>query len=500
MSSATQSPVSSAQHELDSLLVRMSQRLYPETIPVLASYWLKTICGKGHPRAWWKDLHEQLEAVSGNHVVLAEIREWVQRSVLTPGTVPEPPAKEVEPFRPNLRPEWHVPYISRLLNQWLPAEVANVLVDGGEIAVQAEDAIPVLAVGRALERLLVRERLSPGTLETFLHPHLLSAADVYPADAEIFRDVVSFLLDRTSVAPLSATPAMVLAVASDALLPDDFSDAARRASLVNDAGEQDLEVPLTASQGQKISEADRLRIASILVTMDGRWWQADSLQGVPPHAVIYRPGERLRIDYARERARVRVPWPETQASWWGSVHFRETFELFGREWRASSWEMDGDRTWLNLEFLRAVPVADIQQSADSGFRRSRPAFVDMAWAALGNALASALAEKSADPIEQMRRAEFIPLGRAMVSLMEVMKTRRPKREPLETQLKAVRYLGTGFFEEYGRIPWGILPPPTQAAFRKLKTDDALLELLNQVFDGLPEGLNRTNPDFPSQAA
>ena len=29
--------------EVEALLARMRQRLYPETIPVLASYWLKTV-------------------------------------------------------------------------------------------------------------------------------------------------------------------------------------------------------------------------------------------------------------------------------------------------------------------------------------------------------------------------------------------------------------------------------------------------------------------------
>jgi hypothetical protein len=54
---------SQPQSEVDALLTRMRQRLYPETIPVLASYWLKTVYAAGHERAWWKELNDLLRQV-----------------------------------------------------------------------------------------------------------------------------------------------------------------------------------------------------------------------------------------------------------------------------------------------------------------------------------------------------------------------------------------------------------------------------------------------------
>ena len=38
------SNASRAEEDLQALLARMRQRLYPETIPALASFWLKTVC------------------------------------------------------------------------------------------------------------------------------------------------------------------------------------------------------------------------------------------------------------------------------------------------------------------------------------------------------------------------------------------------------------------------------------------------------------------------
>ena len=107
-----------------------------------------------------------------------------------------------------------MPYVTRLLNAWLPAEVASLLTEEGEYRTQQDAGIPVLAVGRALERVLIRENLSPGTLEMLLEPGLLSPRYVYPADAEILRDVVLARLGRTWAPVPSVLPATVLAVAA----------------------------------------------------------------------------------------------------------------------------------------------------------------------------------------------------------------------------------------------------------------------------------------------
>src|SRR5947209_7599090 len=73
---------------LDALLLRIRQRLYPETLPVLASCWLKTICSSGHNRAWWLLLndslgrrlhHEGLEPLARE--VLLSVQSWTERAV-----------------------------------------------------------------------------------------------------------------------------------------------------------------------------------------------------------------------------------------------------------------------------------------------------------------------------------------------------------------------------------------------------------------------------------
>jgi hypothetical protein len=504
MSALSSLPRSSGpESDLEALLARMRQRLYPETIPVLASYWLRTVCDEGHQRGWWKELDALLKEVLHEQVldaqsrdVLVDVRNWVQQS-LSDGKTPGAAKSESEPFRTNLRPEWLAPYVGRLLNEWLSAEVATLLVSESEFANSPEVGIPVLAVGRALERLLMRERLSPGTLEMFLQPEQLSPRYVYPADAEILRDVVLSLLGRTWAPPFPLLPATILGVAAGSSLPADFGDAIRRASVVVGPGGEEIHVPIAAAQAMEISKNAPIRIASIIVTMDGRWWRSENLQSGEQHSVIYRAGGRLRIDYSAEHAKLNVPWPDTQLRWSGGVHFQAPFELFGREWHAASWETDGQRTWLHLVFKRTLPIAETQPAAEAGFRRSRPAGVDIAWAALGNALAASIVQKNREPVEQLRRCDFIPLGRAIWGLVESMKDRRlSKREMIETQLKAIRYLQAEISPEYGRVPWGILPLQVRATFLKKRPDPALLELLNEVFDALPDVLDQPKRKDP----
>ena len=74
--------------DVAALLVRMGRRQYPETIPVLASFWLKTVCAGGHERGWWKDLSQQLKEVLREQRLdapacgaLTEIQAWIQDAV-----------------------------------------------------------------------------------------------------------------------------------------------------------------------------------------------------------------------------------------------------------------------------------------------------------------------------------------------------------------------------------------------------------------------------------
>jgi hypothetical protein len=491
--------------DLDALLVRMRQRLYPETIPVLASYWLKTVYAGGHERGWWRELNGHLKEVlraqpldTPSRDALIEIQNWIQRRGLSDGKTSSPPPPRLEPFRPNLRPEWLAPYMGRLLNEWLSAEIASLLVDESELAVAPDAGIPVLAVGRALERLLVRERFSPETLEQFLQPGLLSPQYAYPADAEILRDVVLALLGWTAAPPSPVMPAAVIGVAAGAPLLGSLRDAVRDASLVQCGGGDEIHVPV-GSQALEVLKRVPPPLASVIVTMDGRWWKSQYFDIGDRHSAVYRPGGRLRIDYSTEHARLVVPWPETQLCWDGHVHIPDSFEIFGREWHTSSWETDGEGTSLHLVFSRVLPITEIRPEADTGFRRSHPASVDIAWTALENALAASLAQKSREPVEHLSRSEFIPLGRALLGLVEAVNSLRlSKRETLEKQLRAVRYLQAEVSQAYGRVPWRILPGAIRATFLKKRRDPALLELVNEVFDGIPEAVERSTS--PSRAA
>src|SRR6185369_17820076 len=117
-----------------------------------------------------------------------------------------------EPLRPTPKSEQLEPYIRRLLNPWLVAEVACLLINQSESGVPQDGGIPVLAIATSLERLLLRDRLSPGTLEMLLQPDLVSPRDVYPADAEILTDVVLALLGRTWAPTPPVMPATLLGV------------------------------------------------------------------------------------------------------------------------------------------------------------------------------------------------------------------------------------------------------------------------------------------------
>ncbi len=500
--------LSQQQKELDALLARMRQRLYPETMPVLASYWLKTVYSAGHPRAWWKELNRLLKQVLRKQVLdgpsreaLVDIQSWIQGTGLGSSKTPAAPALKLEALRANPKPERLAPYLRRLMNQWLLAEVASLLINGGEYGVAQDGGVPVLAVARALERLLLRDRLSPVTLEMMLQPDLVSPREVYPVDMEILRDVVLALLGRTSAPMPPVMPASLLGVASESGLPQGYGEAVRHASYVQTGEGDEIHVPIAAAQAAEVLKRDPVRIASVIVTMDGRCWESESLQSGEEDYVIYKPGSRLRIDLSAEHAKLVVPWPDTQLQWQGTVHFRDPFELFGREWHESSLEMDGDRAWLHLVFARALPVAEIQLE-DTGFRRSHLASVDMAWAALENGLADSLAQKSGEPIEELRRTDFIPLGRAILGLAKLAKSGGlMKREAIETQLRSIRYLQSEISMEYGRVPWRILPAQAQSIFLKRRPDAALLELLRQVFDGLPEALSAApRESSPSHAA
>jgi hypothetical protein len=476
-----QPKASCVEGDLEALLVRMRQRRYPETIPVLASYWLRTVYASGYGRRHWKKLHRLLKRALGDlpdapsRQAIEDIQTWIQQTVFLTRQPPQPKSPRSERICATLSSDLLQPYINRLLNE---VQAARFPIDGG---------IPALAIGRALEGLLVRERLSPRALEMLLQPELFSPHDVYPADAEILQDVVLSLLGRTWAPPQSVMPAAVLCVASDSRLPANYGEAVRHAFLLAPPAGKELHVPIGAAEAFEIGKVEPVRIGSVIVTMDGRWWEAVCLESVEPHSVIYRPMGRLRIDYSGGQVRLRVPWPETGWNWSDSIPFPGIFEIFGREWHLSQWEQDAERTWLDLIFSRVLPMTEMVPAGDARWWRLRPASVDLAWSALGNALTSSIVQRGPEPIEQLRHSDLIPLGRALSGLAASLMSRRLRPlEAIETQLRGIHSLEAQVSSKYGRVPWRILPARVRASLFRFRSYPELLELLNQVFDSLPE--------------
>ena len=188
---------------------------------------------------------------------------------------------------------------------------------------------------------------------------------------------------------------------------------------------------------------------------------------------------------------LRVPWPEHRLNWSGGGASEGIFKILGREWRAAEWEVDAERTWLHLVFSRFLPIREIAPRPCAGLPRLRPACVDMAWAALERALTSSLEENGSDAIDRLHHSEFIPLGRAILRLIELVMTRRPACEALENQLTAIRYLESPLTSTYGRVPWKLLPEPVRTAFLRARRYPALVILLTEVFADIPEALSQS---------
>src|SRR5262249_49002999 len=153
--------------------------------------------------------------------------------------------------------------ICRLLNEWLPREIARLLVDEPGMSLETPSIepadIPASVTARAIERLLVREHLSAATLEALLSPSLLSPRFAYPADVELLQDVVLFLLRRTEAPELPVLPAMLLRVAPDSPIAAGHAEAVERAFLAQGTNPDELYVPIAPEQAFQLLRQDRVR-------------------------------------------------------------------------------------------------------------------------------------------------------------------------------------------------------------------------------------------------
>lgn len=471
---------------VESLLSRIRARHYSETIPVLASYWLKAVWAAGHDLHWWKRLDRVLARALDeqpldlrSHQAVADVETWIRQLVLRTGQTGPSPRQSTEAVETTLDPAWLAPYIARLLNEWMPAEAARLLIAESE-PFQTGDGLPVLTIGRAVENLLVRAHLSKSTLEMLLDPDLCSPRHVYPAHSEILRDVIQSLLGRIEPPPPLRPEATLLCLAPDSPLSGNYRAAVPQARLAAGSESEELHVSVDSDQAHRILSNPHVCLGSIVLTMDGRWWEAKSLQRGQDYSIIHAPMGRLRIDYSADHAKLTAPWPGSRRQWSGDVSFRNTFEIFGRKWQISRWQQSGERVWLDLVYSRALTTTEIAPAV-RGIHRLRPASVDMAWSALETALGASLEQKSREPVEQLHHADLIPLGRAVLSLIEAATAHRAhNHEPVDSTLRAVAYFAAQLAPEYGPIPWRILPASVSTHLCRHCPEE-----LPKVFVGVP---------------
>jgi hypothetical protein len=485
--------LSRVRRDFDCLLERMHQRLYPETMQVLNYYWLKTICVKRYRQSEWKALDHLLQQAWADRRLptqavqsIHDLREWIQQIHHKNGQSSPRSRPSVEPTR-QVSSEALVPYLFRFLNEWLPVEVARLLVAEPEEG-SDESGIPTAVVATAIERLLLREHLSRATLESMLVPGLFTPRFIYPADWEILQDVVLYMLGRTAAPPPAKLPAVLLCAAPDAALSQAYGEAVSAAILTAGfSGAEELHVPIPPAQARELMKTDHVRFTSAVVTMDGRLWQADQLQHGEQDCIVYRPVGRLRIDYSEDHARMLLPWPEARRRWSGPVSLINRVEMFGREWRISHWEQDIGQTLLHLEFVTSLPMTAIEPRGNDRLRRCRPAVIDMAWAALEGALEASVVRRNLEPVERLRRDELVPLGRALFGLAESLMTRRLRTiEAIDKRLNGIRYLSAQLSSVYGPVPWRILPKRARKILLANCRHRPSAYLLRDVFEGLPE--------------
>ncbi len=283
-------------------------------------------------------------------------------------------------------------------------------------------------------------------------------------------------------------PATLLATTPDSRLPYGYADDVANAYLVATPQSDEVHVPAPPDRVRQVLAETPARIGSILVTADGRCWEAARLEEGSRNVIVYLPHSRLRLDDSHDHLRLRVPWPDHRRSWTGAAGLPAAVEVFGRRWKVASWERDSAHTWLNLIFFEVLPGAVAGHGGSDTLRRSGPASADLAWAELEDALAIAVARNDWASIERLQREDLIPLGRALVGLAQFFKNPHSRdRETLATHLHRLEFQLAKPESAYGRIPWRILPAPFRnSLLRSARLDPALLETLGRIFAEVPK--------------
>ena len=86
--------------------------------------------------------------------------------------------------------------------------------------------------------------------------------------------------------------------------------------------------------------------------------------------------------------------------------------------------------------------------------------------------------------ERLRREDLLPLGRAVFSLAQSVGSRSTV-DAIQSGLRRIHFALGALDPSYGLIPWRILPPPVRKRLSRSRLYPVVLELLQQVFGGLP---------------
>lgn len=451
------------------LIARLRRQLYPETARVAGYYWLRTVYESGYGPLEWLALNAALErelAAPEFHIAatLSEMRECLQAELLHRTSVPAAPAAfRSRQSRPPLPDRELRIYFIKLLNEWLPRELASRLLESGEGENTGDRAgIPALEAARTMEALIVRDRVSTEDFDAVLDDGFFSPASVYPGDYELLRDVVLCLTGRMDSPPLPILPAVPVwahtAGPASATRPEAFR-------YVSGSGE--IELAIGPEAVARILGESPVRLPSCLATMDGRWWHSDFVTAGASSAIIYRPHGRVVLDYSHDHVRFRAPWPDRMSAWHGPLAL-PTLELFGRRWTPRRFEQDSAGAAIEFECAGILPVR---------LTRTRPASVDMAWDAVATAVADSMAKRTADPIDALRNEDLIPVARAIWLLAECARNPRAHSD-LTRRFNAVRFHLAALDGGYGRIPSSVVP-------RRVRFTIAGIEGAASVFDSAP---------------
>jgi hypothetical protein len=368
--------------DLSLLLARARSRGYPDTLNVLVFYWLMTVRESYTPEHWGvlKSEVQRLRAPE-RPIDFREARaldraaEWI--AVTGPSKRRTPRENLAAPFTSaQFAPPGFVSqaFLEMLFKEWLPERILQKygrrMVPGDwesenwyeELALCLEEILrPQIVFAetetiRAIDRLQKRRptpmedivawrRRRQAGLESLVTVPLQDAGAIDPKQREILNDVILYLLGVTSPAPAVAPgyawcfpapvgeslPADAAAQVSEFPLPQDY---ARGSTLF---------VPF--KRWTALPQADDrltpLSIHSVLLTPDGRVWEAHHLEQAAEASpgVVYQAAGKIDVRPTAQGYLLRVPvasWPDEIGTKFSQQH---DLELYGGRWHMQQFEV-----------------------------------------------------------------------------------------------------------------------------------------------------------------